>query len=72
MIYYDNRIYSKKHEIKFLLKKHIFDEKQNFRFDTKNSNESTLYKILSNNMKKISYLNKIISIKFFEQISFRS
>ena len=36
-------------------KRHIFDDKQNFRFDTKNSSISTLYRILSNNIKKISY-----------------
>ena len=45
-------------ESKENLKKHIFDDKQNFRLDTKNLNESTLYKILSNNMKKILYLKK--------------
>ena len=41
------------------LKKHVLDDRQNFRFDTKNSNESTLYKILSNNIKEISYFEKL-------------
>ena len=59
MIYRDDKIYSKKHRMKNFLKKLIFDDKQNFRFDTKNSNKSTLYIILSNNMKKFSYLKKL-------------
>ena len=46
-------------ESKENLKKHILDDKQNFRFDTKSSNESTLYRILSKNMKKILYLKKL-------------
>ena len=46
-------------ELKKKLKKYIFDDRQNFRLDTKNSNELTLYKILSNNIKKLLYLKKL-------------
>ena len=46
-------------ELKENLKKHIFNDKQSFRLDTKNSNKSTLYKDLSNNMKQILYLKKL-------------
>ena len=46
------------------LKKHGLDDKQSFRLDTKNSNESTLYRVLSNNMKKISYFEKLFRWNF--------
>ena len=39
-------------ELKKNLKKHKFDDKQNFRFDTEDSNKSTLYRILLNNIKE--------------------
>ena len=57
----------KKIKSKKNLKKHIFDNRQNFRLDTKNSNESTLYKILSNNMKEISYLKKLFLWNFLNK-----
>ena len=46
-------------ELEENLKKHIFDNRHNFGLDTKDTNESTLYKILSNNIKEISYLEKL-------------
>ena len=54
-------------EFKKKLKKHILDDRQNFRFNKKNSNKSTLYKILSNNMKEISYFEKLFCWNFLNK-----
>ena len=67
MIYRNDTIYSKKHRIKNNLKKHIFNDKQNFRLNTKNSNELTMYKILSNNLKKTLYLKKLFRRNFLNK-----
>ena len=48
-------------------KKHILDDKQNFRFDTKNSNELTWCRILSTNIKKIAYLKKLFRWNFLNK-----
>ena len=41
-----------------------------FDLTRKISNELTLYKLLSNNIKKNLIFKKIVSLKFFKQISF--
>ena len=46
-------------ESKKNFKKYIFDDRKNFRHNAKNSNKSTCYKILSNNMKKVLYFKKL-------------
>ena len=57
-------------ESKKNLKKHIFNDKQNLWLVTKNSNKSTLYKFLSNNMKEISYWKKLFCWNFLNKYHF--
>ena len=54
-------------ESKKILKKHIFNDRKNFRLNTENSNESILYKFLSNNIKETSYFEKLFRWNFLNK-----